>query len=461
MSTPTRWFIALARRGALFLALVAPFVAGAQELPAFPGAEGFGAYSKGGRGGRVLHVTSLDDSGPGSLRWAVEQEGPRTIVFDISGTITLQRGLAIENPFITIAGQTAPGDGICIRGETVRITTHDVIVRFLRFRLGDGRHGQGSLQGKDALSLSSGADIIVDHCSASWSLDEVLSASSGRPNLTRLTVQWCFITEGLNPDGHGFGSLIRGTGGARYSYLHNLYAHNVGRNPRPGNYDYNPHDRDPDGLLLDFRNNLIYNWGGRHAGYNADRVSVTRINYVGNFLIPGADSAPGSVAYATGSTYNRAFFADNAWDGAVPADPWSLVRYRESWTPEDIEAYKQASPFEAGPVRTDDATTAATRILESGGASRPQRDAVDHRIVADVRERTGRIVQSQDDVGGWPRLGSAPAPADRDQDGMPDAWELAHGLDPDDPADGNLSGADGYTRLEEYLDALSRSPVSG
>ena len=289
----------------------------AQQI-AFPGAEGFGAYAKGGRGGKVLHVTNLNDEGTGSLRWAIEQEGPRTIVFDLSGTIELRDRLNIENPYITIAGQTAPGDGICLKGETLRIATHDVIIRYIRVRLGDAQHGIGSLQGKDAISISEGADIIVDHCSGSWSLDEVLSSSTSKPTLTRVTVQWCFITEGLNPSNHGFGSLIRGTGGARYSYLNNLYAHNRGRNPRPGNYDRNPHTTDPKGLLLDFRNNVIYNWGGGTAGYNNDSQSVTRLNYVGNYLIPGANSEDNGIAYSTGSPYNRSHFEGNYYAGKLP-----------------------------------------------------------------------------------------------------------------------------------------------
>ncbi len=441
---------------AMLLFPPSPVSAAADRQLAFPGAEGFGAYAKGGRGGRVLHVTNLNDKGPGSLRWAVEQEGPRTVVFEISGTIELTTGLDVENPFITIAGQTAPGDGICVKGETVRIQTHDVIVRYLRFRLGDGRHGQGSLQGKDALSLSAGTDIIVDHCSASWSLDEVLSASTRRPTLTRVTVQWCFITEGLNPDGHGFGSLIRGTGGAQYSFLRNLYAHNRGRNPRPGNYDSNPHDKDPEGLLLDFRNNVIYNWGGGYAGYNADSVSVTRLNYIGNYLLPGADSEPDGFAYSTGSPYNRACFAGNVFDGKAPEDPWSLVAFRKTWTADDIRSYKQSRPFEAGPVITNDAAAAYRRVLHSGGASLPKRDAVDVRIVHDVRNGAGRIIQSQEDVGGWPALRSASAPADTDRDGMPDAWEVVNELNPNDPADGSKVGSDGYTQLERYLHEIGR-----
>ncbi len=243
----------------LFVVLL-PFLAFGVDIPAFPGAEGFGAFAQGGRGGQVLHVTHLMDSGEGSLRWAIEQEGPRTVVLDVSGNITLKDRLTIVNPFIAIAGQTAPGDGICLRGETLRIEANDVVIRYLRVRLGDGMHGEGSLQGKDAISVSSGSDIILDHCSASWSLDEVLSSSTRKPDLTNVTVQWCFISEALDPSGHGFGSLIRGTGGAKYSYLNNLYAHHRRRSPRPGNYDSNRHTDDPLGLLLDFRNNVNELW---------------------------------------------------------------------------------------------------------------------------------------------------------------------------------------------------------
>ncbi|MEI6945639.1 pectate lyase [Paraflavisolibacter sp. H34] len=442
-----RIFLSLA-----FLALFGN--SGSSQQLAFPGAEGFGAYAKGGRNGTVLYVTNLEDSGRGSLRWAVEQEGARTIVFGVSGTIELKSRLNISNPFLTIAGQTAPGDGICLKGETLQIKTHDVIIRHLRVRLGDGLHGQGSLQGKDAISISEGQDIMVDHCSGSWSLDEILSTSSRNPDLTRVTVQWCFITEGLNPDNHGFGSLIRGTGGAKYSYLHNLYANNRGRNPRPGNYDSNPHDKDPEGLLLDFRNNVIYNWGGEHAGYNADKQSVTRLNYVNNYLVPGADSKATGIAYATGSPYNRDYFAGNYYNGQLPGDPWSLVLFQKSWTADQIQAYQQRKPFETGPVQTEDAPTAYRRVLQTGGAILPKRDAVDRRIVNDVRNRSGKIIKSQEDVGGWPKLQAAPAPADADRDGMPDAWERQKGLDPKNPDDRNKVAADGYTMLENYINSL-------
>jgi hypothetical protein len=424
------------------------------QQPAFPTAGGHGRYAVGGRGGKVFYVTNLKDSGEGSLRWAVEQKGPRTVVFDLSGTIELKERLSIEEPFITIAGQTAPGDGICIKGETIKIATHDVIMRYVRVRLGDSKHGVGSLQGKDAISISEGNNIIIDHCSASWSLDEILSSSTKYPTLTNVTVQWCFITEGLNPDNHGFGSLIRGTGGAKYSFLHNLYAHNRGRNPRPGNYDINSHDKDPEGLLLDFSNNVIYNWGGSHAGYNNDKISITKLNFIGNYLIPGKNSTNTGIAYATGSPYNRAFFHGNYYDGRLPVNQWSLVKFRDSWTEEQIANYKQTNPLVPGPHAYDDAETAYQRVLETGGANLPKRDAVDRRIVMDVKNGTGKIIKSQDEVGGWPALNSIPPPKDTDRDGMPDKWENKHNLDSSNPNDRNAVGADGYTMLEKYLNGL-------
>ncbi|MEN6424778.1 MAG: pectate lyase [Phycisphaerales bacterium] len=423
----------------------------AASIPAFPGAEGFGAFAQGGRGGRVIHVTTLADSGPGSLREAVDASGPRIVVFDVSGTIRLTQSLYVEEPFITIAGQTAPGDGICLRDATFGVGTDHVVIRYLRCRLGD--EGRGG----DAISIGAGRHIILDHCSASWSTDEVLSSSTGEPRLSDLTVQWCFITEALNPEDHGYGSLIRGCQGARYSYHHNLYAHNRGRNPRPGNYDdRNPHDEDPNGLLLDFRNNVIYNWGGGHAGYNADKESVTRLNYVGNYLVPGPNSSPGGHAYQEGSTYDRGWFAGNYYEHRLPENPWSVVTF-SGWNGRQISVYRQAGPFETGPIATQEAPDAYRAVLESGGANLPRRDAVDRRIVEDVVNGTGRIINSQDEVGGWPDLQSAPAPRDSDGDGMPDAWEQEHGLNPNDGADGSLDGSgDGYTNVEDYLNGLVR-----
>jgi len=420
------------------------------SIKAFPGAEGFGAWSKGGRGGKVYHVTTLDDSGPGSLREAIEAEGPRIVVFDISGTIMLEKSLEIANPFITIAGQSAPGDGICLRNGTLEVRADHVVVRYLRCRLGD--EGQAG----DAVTISVGHHIIIDHCSASWGLDEVLSSSTHWPVISDLTVQWCFITEALNPKDHGFGSLIRGSRGVRYSYHHNLYADNRGRNPRPGNYDFsNPHDEDPNGLLLDFRNNVIYNWGGSHAGYNADRDTVTKLNYVGNYLVPGPNSVSSGIAYQEGSPYNRGYFAGNYYNHKLPDDTWSVVDFGE-WDASQVAAYKQSEPFETGPIMMQDAKDAYRDVLQHGGASLHRRDAVDLRIVEQVKSGKGRIINSQKEVGGWPDLKSAPAPTDSDGDGMPDEWEKQHGLNPKDGTDGaEDADANGYTNVEEYLNSLA------
>ena len=425
----------------------------AVSVPAFPGAEGFGAQSIGGRGGKVLFVTNLDDSGPGSLREAVKTDGPRTVIFRVSGTVALKSAIVINKPYITIAGQTAPGDGMCLKNHTLVIAADHVIVRHIRCRPGDNAKAES-----DSLSVSSGRDIIVDHCSASWSVDETLSASS-RGRLGNVTVQWCIISESLNDSihhkgPHGYGSLIRGSFGNGYTYHHNLYAHHHARLPRPGNYI----DRslDPEGFILDFRNNVIYNWAGRAAGYNADGSngtnSITKMNFAGNYYKAGINST-GNFAFSESTTSARAWFSGNCMNGSYPDDPWSLVSFSK-FSDEDMEAYKQSNPIPVPAVKTDDAITAYNRVLTEAGALLPKRDAVDIRIVNEVKNGTGKIINDEQQVGGWPELKSAEPPKDSDKDGMPDAWEKQHGFDPDNPADGNADGdADGYTNLEEYLNS--------
>jgi hypothetical protein len=423
----------------------------AVSLPAFPGAEGFGARSVGGRGGTVLFVTNLDDSGPGSLREAAETAGPRTLIFSVSGTVALKSAIVITKPYITIAGQTAPGDGICLKNHALVIAADHVIVRHIRCRPGDNAKAES-----DSLSVSSGRDIIVDHCSASWSVDETLSASSsGR--LGNVTVQWCIISESLNDSihhkgPHGYGSLIRGSFGNGYTYHHNLYAHHHARLPRPGNY--NDRDRDPEGFILDFRNNVIYNWAGRAAGYNADGSngtnSITKMNFVGNYYKAGINST-GSLAFSESTTSARAWFSGNCMNDSYPDDPWSLVSFSK-FSDEDLKAYKLSSPIPVPAVKTDDAMTAYKHVLAEAGAVLPKRDAVDIRIVGEVRNGTGKIIDDEEQVGGWPELKSTEPPDDSDRDGMPDDWEKQHDLNPDNPADGNAdTDADGYTNLEEYL----------
>jgi pectate lyase len=423
--------------------------ANAQQL-AFPGAEGAGCHSIGGRGGTIYEVTNLNDSGAGSLRAAVEAGGPRIVVFRISGTIELQSTLRISNPFITIAGQTAPGAGICLKNYGLRISADHVIVRYIRCRPGDNRG-----EGVDGLSVSSGRDIIIDHCSASWAVDETLSVStSGR--LGNVTVQWCLITESLNcsvhsKGCHGYGSLVRGGWGNVYSFHHNLYAHHKGRSPRPGNY--NDHSTDPDGLVFDFRNNVVYNWGGSYAGYNADTDSLTKMNFANNYYKAGPDSTD-NYAFKEKCTAARAYFSGNYMNAACPGDPWSLVNF-DGFTEAQKNAYKQSSPIAVPTVQTDDAMTAYERVLADAGATFPQRDAVDVRVINHVTNGTGAIIDDEDQVGGWPQLESATPPADTDHDGMPDNWELAKGFNPNDPADGpGDRNGDGYTNVEEYLNGL-------
>jgi hypothetical protein len=425
----------------------------AVSVPAFPGAEGFGAQSIGGRGGKVLFVTNLNDDGPGSLRDAVKADGPRTLVFSVSGTVALKSSIAITKPYITIAGQSAPGDGICLKNHSLVIAADNVIVRHIRCRPGDNAGAES-----DSLSVSSGRDIIVDHCSASWSVDETLSASSsGR--LGNVTVQWCIISESLHDSihhkgPHGYGSLIRGSSGNGYTYHHNLYAHHHARLPRPGNYI--DRSRDPEGFVLDFRNNVIYNWAGRAAGYNADgsngTSSITKMNFAGNYYKAGVNST-GSLAFSESTRSAEAWFSGNCMNGSYPGDPWSLVSFSK-FSDEDIKAYKQSSPIPVPNVKTDDAITAYELVLAEAGAMLPKRDAVDIRIVSEVRNGTGKIINDEQQVGGWPELKSAEPPKDSDKDGMPDNWEKQHGLNPKNPADQNTDNdADGYTNLEEYLNS--------
>jgi len=435
------------KRLALSLAILAvPQVAQAQ-IPAFPGAEGAGMWSLGGRGGQVYEVTTLADDGSGSLREAVEASGPRFVVFRLSGTIELASTLSITDPHIYVAGQTAPGDGITLKNYGLRVRADHVIVRHLRVRPGDNEGLE-----LDSISVTEGSDIILDHCSASWSVDETLSASTAE-QLDAVTVQWCIISESLNcsvhsKGCHGYASLIRGGWGNGYSFHHNLYAHHTGRNPRPGNY--NAATTDADGFLFDFRNNVVYNWGGNYAGYNADDDSVTKVNFVGNYYKAGPDSTD-NAAFRESCLFAQAFFADNSMNGTVPGDPWSLVQF-SGFSSSEEAAYKQGSPFPMEAVTTVDAATAYQQVLAGAGAILPVRDAVDARIVGEVESGGGGIIDDEDEVGGWPTLQSTTAPDDSDHDGMPDDWETANGLDPNDPTDGNDDcDGDGYTNIEEYL----------
>jgi hypothetical protein len=420
----------------------------AQEQPAFPGAEGAGRFALGGRGGAVIKVTNLNDSGPGSLRDAIDVAIPRTVVFEVSGTIELAQPLTIKAPRITIAGQSAPGDGITLRNQPLVIAADDVVVRFLRSRLGDTSGVQD-----DAISVNKGRRVILDHVSASWSVDETLSVSANYANPDDgpydVTVQWSFITEALNASkhdkgSHGYGTLTRGGRGSRFSFHHNLWASHSARMPRPGNYT--SRSDDPLGAFFDFRNNVFYNWGGDASGYNADTQSLASYNFVGNAYVPGPDTK-GRYAFKESNPFARAHFAANAMGGTVPADPWSLV------TGQNIATNRLAQAIDMPPVTTESWDSAYRRVLAQAGASLV-RDAVDTRTIAGVEARTHRIVNSQADVGGWPQLVSRKPEKDTDGDGMPDGWERQNGLDLANAADGVLVRRDGYTQLENYLNGL-------
>ena len=440
---------------AVSLLVVSAGMVSAQSL-AFPGAEGFGAYAQGGRGGDVYYVTNLNDSGGGSLRHGIDSaNGPRTIVFAVSGVIRLQSKLSVNKDHITIAGQTAPGDGICLRDHCFAISADHVIVRFMRSRL-----GTESLVESDAISITKGKNIIVDHCSASWSVDEVLSCSSHEPIIDNVTVQWCIISEGLknsihHEGAHSYGALIRGSRGVKYSYHHNLFAHNASRNPRPGNYDENPYDIDPDGLQFDFRNNVMYNWSDKRPGYDGDSLSVCRYNYVGNYAKLGPNSRIGHI-YEPACKYFRAYYSGNYYNGSIPSDQWSLVDFDESWSPKEIADYKQSTPFSTGPIATDTAQDAYGKVLAGAGASLT-RDSVDSRVINDVINGTGAIINNEQDVGGWPAYNTYNIPTDTDRDGMTDNWEISKNLDKTDPKDRNNRNLNpNYTNLEVYLNELAK-----
>jgi len=417
---------------------------GGAAVPAFPGAEGFGAETPGGRGGKVIAVTTLADAGPGSFRAACEMDGARIVVFRIAGTITLQRPVVVKHPFLTIAGQSAPGDGVCLRGASFGIATHDVVVRYLRVRLGDqsGRED-------DCIDLLNGAHhCIIDHCSATWSVDECLSTSGVNADCT---IQWCLIGESLNQSKHakgkhGYGSLARANG--PISWHHNLWIHNDARNPRLGdNYG-----RGPTFPTFDVRNNIIYNFGGTASGLTQ---GILKVNYVANYLRPGPSShakTPITVGHPSDLTY---FIRDNILEGndALTADNRQFFSSMEFEGKREVQT--TSIPFAAPAVSTVSAQAALELVLAEVGASRPVRDAVDARLVGHVRTRTGKLIDSQEEVGGWPVLKMGKLIVDTDGDGMPDPWEVSHGLDPRNPADGAADrDGDGYTNVEEYLNGL-------
>jgi hypothetical protein len=432
------------------------------QTPAFPGAGGGGMYTTGGRGGKVLYVTSLaDDGSVGTLRWALNQTGARTILFKVSGVIILKSRLNISKGDVTIAGQTAPGDGICLRNYEMQISAGNVIVRFMRFRLGNEILANES----DAIWGRYQNNIIIDHCSMSWSIDECASFYSNN----NFTLQWCYVTESLNNAGHskgahGYGGLW---GGKNASFHHNLIAHHVSRNPRFNGWKRsglsyeNPQDEE----RVDFRNNVIYNWGD-NSSYGGEALG--KYNIVNNYFKYGPATKSsirykitqvdkdGSATYAPGHGYY--FIKDNYVFGSqtVTDNNWSGVTYASGVTQ---TAARVNEPFTYLPIAEHTAEVAFDKVLTYGGASLV-RDAIDTRIADEVRNGTATftgsvskrpgIIDKPSDVGGWPVYQSTTAPDDSDGDGIPDGW-LAANYPGKKSTDLNEQG---YTYLEVYINSL-------
>ena len=423
------------------------------QQPAFPTAEGSGRYACGGRGGDVYEVTNLANSGVGSIVDAVSQ-GNRTIVFRVSGTIEMGDVQLRPGSNTTIAGQTAPGDGICIKGRIVIGAVSNVVIRYIRVRVDAGAANSSG----DAIDIDQGTNVIIDHVSASYARDEGISCQETSDSVT---VQWCIISEALTFESHSYGSLVRGDYGDVKSYHHNLYVHNNNRMPRPGNYSATLVD--PEGLHLDFRNNVAYNWKGNQPGYNADGAATSRYNFIGNVYLSGPESSVKNIAFQESSPDAYGYFADNSYNGVVPADQWSLVAF-SGFDSAHIAAYRARSYLvPMVPVTTTSPAEAKEAVLATAGASIPARDTIDRRLVKDVVQGTGHSIATtaEQPEGAWPVLNTLSAPPDDDHDGMPNQWELAHGLSPNDPTDRNGIGMGGYTNLEVYLNTLTGELVTG
>ena len=443
--------------------LLSPLVVLADESGqiAFPGAEGYGRFAQGGRGGDVYHVTHLNDDGPGSLRDGIKSAtGPRTIVFDVSGTIELKSPIIVEKPFLTIAGQTAPGDGICVKDQTFRIRkASHVIIRYMRFRLGD--ENKPADEGPDCLNTDDVDHVILDHITASWGID-------GNHDLRRggnFTLQWSIYAEALNHSLHekgahamlaSFRDLTAGI-----SIHHNLLASSRERHPTLGGSPRTKAD-----AIADFRNNVVYNVNG------ATNLGNCHINLINNIYVPGPDTPPTARPIAT-KTENagalKAFLKGNIFEGhpdftknndlAIDVNRWSKGNYLHV----SLKQIIASTEFDVGEAKpkTNEAQTAYDNVLHSAGASL-HRDSADRRLVQGVIDRTHHMIDSQKDVGGWPTLRSRPPLKDTDQDGMPDEWERKQGLNPAEPDDRNEDqDKDGFTNLEEYLNGLAEDIHTG
>ena len=458
-----------------------------ESAPAFPGAEGHGRFTTGGRGGQVYHVTRLADDGqPGSFRHACNQSGKRTIVFDVSGTIYLTSELRLKNGNVSILGQTAPGDGVCIADYPFSIAASNVIIRYMRFRLGNrnvANHEGDGLGGMDQ------QNIVIDHCSVSWSVDECLSVYGSK----NISVQWCYVDQSMVASGHSKGNHGYGGnwGGSGASYHHNLLAHHTSRTPRLG-----PRPSTQTDERMDLRNNVIYNWGGEGC-YGGEGMKV---NIVNNYYKPGPGTPSGTkgmriaaIGIRTSEYTHHGTDKPNDWDkmwhvwgkyyvngnvntkySDVTSDNWTYGMYNQindskvdyTYTQETKDTMRIEKPIAYGYITTHTAQKAYEMVTRYAGASY-RRDSHDSYITDDVLAGTAKysgagqegkgFINNQDEAGGWPELASTEAPADTDQDGIPDEWETRYGLDPNNTNDGRVCSLDEkgyYTNLEVYCNSL-------
>jgi hypothetical protein len=457
-------------------------------IPAFPGAEGGGMYSFGGRGGRVIVVTSLADDGPGTLRWACEQGGARIIVFNVAGIIRITTPIIVRAPYVSIEGQTAPGDGICVAGESFWVNTHDVVIRYMRFRRGETWVGRRD----DALGGNPVGNIVVDHCSTSWGLDENFSmyrhmfnpedgSKDEKLGTVNITISNCISAESLDTWNHAFGSTM---GGENCMLVRNLWADNTGRNPSVG----------WDGTF-NFINNIVFNWHHR----SMDGGDYTALfNVINNYYKPGPvtsktdvvghrflkpESGRSKLKYRV---FGRIYANGNIMEGypEITKDNWAggiqVDEQKDAGEYKDL--IKADKPFIMPPVYVLSAQQAYNYVLDNVGATLPRRDPVDKRVIEQVR--TGKITYQEVntdtmpqfkvrklpkdsyklgivtnivEVGGYPNYQGTPY-KDSDNDGIPDAWETAHGLNPRDPSDAGKPAKDGngYTNIEVYLNTVAK-----
>ena len=477
------------------------------KIPAFPGAEGGGMYTFGGRGGKVLTVSNLNDDGPGSFRWACEQGGARIIVFNVSGTIVLKTPIILRAPYVTIAGQTAPGEGVQITGESFQVDTHDVVVRHMRFRRGNTHvwYREDSFGGYPV------GNIMIDHCSCEFGLDENISfyrhmfdLNDGKPKrkvpTVNVTIQNTLSAKALDTWNHAFGSTI---GGENASFMRNVWADNTGRNPSIGW-----------GGVFNFVNNVIYNWVHRTA--DGGEYS-TMSNFINNYYKPGPLTPRGAISHRIVKAesrsnklfpwpqYGRIYAVGNIVEGneAVTQDNWNggvqiAEKDLRGGVPEDVRALMRSDePFAMPPITIIPKEQTFEKVVDNVGATVPCRDLVDERIIHEIRtgevyyvkklpkknpygDMWGLAEQSQNEdglfkhrrlgkesykqgiitdicqIGGLPKYKKAQPYVDSDGDGMPDEWEVANGLAPNDPSDANKDcTGDGYTNIEKYINAIS------